>query len=173
VTENVQATRDIDCACLGRDVADGVSAAASSTYTEWIHGSELPNATTTEGQFVGESTGSYDGTWYIDVRHQDLSYHPAYITGGSFQLNTFVNGWPSAINGSFTPWGGTVSQLSGFSGCTNQRYAVHGALGGVGIGSGRGTGSFSATLTHYRANFWLVGCVVYAASVSGTVSLTY
>lgn len=158
---------------LGATLLMGVSAAASSTYTEWINGSELPNATTTEGQFIGEATGSYDGTWYIDVRHQDLSHHPAYITGGSFQLDTFINGWPSAIKGSFTPWGGTVSQVSGFWGCTNQRYTVHGALQNVGVNGGNGSGSFSATLTHYRTKVWFVGCVVYAASVSGTVSLTF
>src|SRR5712691_8286960 len=101
-----------------------VTATASSTYTEWIKGTELPNATPTEGQFVGEATGSYAGAWYIDVQHQDLSHHPAYITGGSFQLNTVINRWPASIRGTFVPWGGTVSQLSGFSGCTNQRYAV-------------------------------------------------
>ena len=158
---------------LGSALIMAVTAAASDTYTEWINGTELPNATQTEGQFVGEATGSYAGTWYIDVRHQDLSHHPAYITGGSFRLNTIISGWPSAIKGSFVPWGGTVSQLSGFSGCTNQRYAVHGGLSGVGVGGGSGTGTFSATLTHYRTNIWWVGCVVYAASVSGSVSLTY
>src|SRR5260370_24500424 len=78
-----------------------VTAAASGPYTEWIHGTELPNATSTEGQFVGEATGSYTGTWYIDVLHQDLSHNPAYITGGSFRLNTVVSGWPSVIKGSF------------------------------------------------------------------------
>src|SRR2546426_5292038 len=150
-----------------------VSASASGTYTEWINGSELPNATTTEGRFVGEATGSYNGGWYTDVKHQDLGHHPAYITGGSFRLNTVINNWPSAIKGSFVPYGGTVSQVSGFSGCTNQRYIVQGALNGVGIGGGNGSGSFNATLTHYRANVWWVGCVVYAASVSGTVSLTF
>jgi hypothetical protein len=156
---------------LGATLLMAVSAAASTTYTEWIHGSELPNATTTEGQFVGEATGSFDGTWYIDVRHQDLSHHPAYITGGSFQLDTFINGWPSAIKGSFV--GGTVSQTSGFTGCTNQRFSVQGMLAGVGVNGGTGSGTFRATLTHYRAYVWFVGCVVYAASVSGTVSLTF
>src|SRR6266571_4421954 len=145
---------------LGASLVMTVTAAASSTYTEWIHGSELPNATPTEGQFVGEATGSFAGAWYIDVKHQDLSHHPAYITGGSFRLNTVINNWPSAIKGSFVPYGGTVSQVSGFSGCTNQRYSVQGALNGVGIGGGSGSGSFSATLTHYRANVWWVGCVV-------------
>ena len=158
---------------LGATLLMGITAAASSTDTEWIHGSELPNATTTEGQFVGEATGSYNGTWYIDVRHQDLTHHPDYITGGSFQLDTLINGWPSAIKGSFVPWGGTVSQVSGFSGCTNQQYAVHGALDNVGVNGGNGSGSFSATLTHYRTYVWFVGCVVYAATISGTVSLSF
>ena len=158
---------------LGASLVMTVTAAASSTYTEWIHGGELPNATPTEGQFVGEATGSFAGTWYIDVKHQDLSHHPAYITGGSFRLNTVINGWPDAIHGSFTPWHGTVSQLSGFTGCTNQRFSVHGELYGVGPESENGSGTFSATLTHYRANLWLAGCVVYSASVSGSVSLTF
>jgi hypothetical protein len=158
---------------FGASLVMTVTAAASSTYTEWIHGGELPNATPTEGQFVGEATGSFAGTWYIDVLHQDLSHHPAYITGGSFRLNTVINGWPDAIHGTFTPWHGTVAQLSGFSGCTNQRYSVNGELSGVGLDNGTGTGTFSATLTHYRANVWFVGCVVYSASVSGTVSLTF
>ena len=156
---------------LGATLVMTVTAAASSTYTEWIHGTELPNATSTEGQFVGEATGSFAGTWYIDVLHQDLSYKPANITGGSFRLNTLINGWPSAIKGSFVS--GTVSQINGFSGCTNQQYWVQGALGGVGINTSNGSGSFKATLTHYRANVWFVGCVVYAASIGGTVSLTF
>ena len=158
---------------LGATLVMTVTASASSTYTESIHGGELPNATPTEGQFVGEATGSFAGAWYIDVRHQDLSHHPAYITGGSFRLNTGINGWPDAIHGSFTPWHGTVAQLSGFRGCTNQRFAVQGELSGVGLDNGHGSGTFSATLTHYRANIWLVGCVVYSASVNGSVSLTF
>ena len=156
---------------LGASLVMTVTAAASSTYTEWIHGGELPNATPTEGQFVGEATGSFAGTWYIDVKHQDLSHHPAYITGGSFRLNTVINNWPSAIKGSFVPYGGTVSQLSGFTGCANQRYAVNGLLGDVGFGSrGSGTGTFTATLTHYRTKIFGY-CVTYSASISGSLSL--
>jgi len=66
-----------------------------------------------------------------------------------------------------------VSQISGFSGCSNQQYRVQGALSGVGINGGTGSGSFTATLTHYRKYVWFVGCVIYAASVSGSVSLTF
>jgi hypothetical protein len=158
---------------LGATLVMTVTAAANSTYTEWIHGSELPNATPTEGQFVGEATGSFAGAWYIDVKHQVLTSQPVYITGGSFRINTVINGWPNAIQGSFKPWYGTVTQLSGFSGCTNQQFAVKGDLIGVGVYGGTGTGKFSATLTHYRANLWFVGCIVYSASISGTVSLTF
>jgi hypothetical protein len=158
---------------LGSVLVMTVTAAASTTYTEWIRGSELPNATTTEGHFVGEATGSFGGAWAIDVKHQPLNYSPDYITGGSFSLDTFINGWPSTINGTFVPSSGTVRQLSGFSGCTNQQYAVNGRMSSVGVNGGSGYGSFSATLTHYRTYLWWVGCVVYSASVSGTVSLTF
>src|SRR5260370_40678486 len=98
---------------LGVTLVMAVTAAASGTYTEWIHGTELPNATSTEGQFVGEATGSYTGTWYIDVLHQDLSHNPAYITGGSFRLDTVVSRRPSVIKVSFVPGGGTGSQIPG------------------------------------------------------------
>lgn len=149
-----------------------VTASASTTYTDRITGTELPNATNTEGQFVGTSTGSYPGAWYIDVKHLPLWDHPTWITGGSFRLDTTRNGWPDSIEGTFVPYGGTVRQISGFSGCTNQTYSVHGLLSNVGFYGG-GSGSFNATLTHYRANLWWVGCVVYSASVSGSVSLTF
>jgi hypothetical protein len=158
---------------LGATLLMAVGAAASTTSIQTIKGTELPNATTTEGQFVGTADGRYDGTWFIDVLHQDLSHHPAYITGGSFRLETIINAWPAAIRGAFVPWRGTVTQISGFTGCSNQRYAVTGQLSNVGVGGGTGDGSFTATLTHYRANFWFVGCVIYAASVSGSVSLTF
>jgi hypothetical protein len=158
---------------LGATLVMTVTAAASGTYVERIHGTELPNATPTEGQFVGEATGSFAGAWYIDVRHQELNHHPVYITGGSFRLTTVINGWPDEIQGSFKPWHGTVIQLSGFSGCANQRFAVRGELSGVGVDGGNGAGWFNATLTHYRSNIWLVGCVVYRASINGSVSLTF
>ena len=54
-----------------------------------------------------------------------------------------------------------------------QQYRVSGRLSNVGVDGGTGTGYFNATLTHDRTNLWWVGCVVYSASVSGTVSLTF
>lgn len=158
---------------LSATVILAVNAAAGWTYTEWIHGSELPNATTTDGQFVGEATGSFNGPWYINVTHDPLGSRPVYITGGSFSLSTVVNGWPGDIEGTFDWHGGTVQQQTGFWGCTNQRYLVTGSLSHVGVDGGNGTGYFTATLTHYRANLWWVGCVVYSASVSGAVYLNF
>jgi hypothetical protein len=158
---------------LGATLVMTVTAAAGSAYTEWVHGTELPNATPTEGQFVGEASGSFAGAWYIDVRHQVLTNHPVSITGGSFQISTVINGWPDEIRGSFKPWSGSVTQIRGFTGCTNQQYAVTGELVGVGVDGGTGTGTFTATLTHYRANIWLVGCIVYSASINGSVTLTF
>jgi hypothetical protein len=160
---------------LGATLVMTVTAAASSTYTDSIHGTELPNATPTEGQFVGEATGSLAGAWYIDVTHQVLSNDttPVAITGGRFRLNTVINYVPEEILGSFTPWHGYVKQLDGFHGCTNQHYKVHGELRDVGVDGGGGTGVFDAKLTHYRAKIWPFGCIVYSASVSGTVSLNF
>jgi len=160
---------------LGATLVMTVTAAASSTYTDSIGGTELPNATPTEGQFVGEAAGSLAGAWYIDVTHRVLSNNstPVAITGGRFRLNTVIDYVPEEILGSFTPWAGSVKQLDGFSGCTNQHYAVHGQLSNVGVDWGTGSGTFDAKLTHYRANIWWVGCVIYSASVSGTVSLTF
>lgn len=64
-----------------------------------------------------------------------------------------------------------VLQLSGFTGCVNQRYAVNGVLRDVGFGSvRRGTGTLAATLTHYRTKIF-GHCVTYAATVSGSLSL--
>lgn len=162
---------------LGATLVMTVTAAASSssTYTVSIHGTELPNATPTEGQFVGEATGSLAGTWYIDVTHRVLpnNGNRVAITGGHFRLNTIINYVPEEILGSFNPRNSYVKQIDGFSGCTNQHYKVHGELSDVGVDWGAGSGTFDAKLTHYRVYIWFVGCVVYSASVSGTVSLTF
>ena len=93
----------------------------------------------------------------------------AAITGGDFHLATRRDGTLTVITGDFTR--GTVRQLSGFTGCASQRYAVTGILGHVGPGSaGRGTGTFAATLTHYRTEFF-GHCLTYSATVTGSLSL--
>ena len=75
------------------------------------------------------------------------------------------------MTGRFT--GGTVQVINRGANCTNQTFDVEGILGNVGHWySGSGTGRFSAILTHYRHRI-LGSCVSYAASVNGTLSLTF
>jgi hypothetical protein len=75
------------------------------------------------------------------------------------------------VTGRFT--GGTVQVINRGANCTNQTFDVDGILGHVGRWySGSGTGRFSVILTHYRHRIF-GSCVSYAASVNGTLSLTF
>jgi hypothetical protein len=145
---------------------------AAQTYNDTISGHEY-YATSTDGKFAGTASGPLPGYWNTDVRHTPLclSCTPtATITGGSFELATSLGGL-RLVTGQFT--GGAVQVTNVGANCTNQTFTVNGVLGNVGpwyVGSGSGT--FSATLTHYRHRV-LGTCVIYAASVAGTLSLTF
>jgi hypothetical protein len=113
------------------------------------------------------------GAWNANVDHTKLclSCTPtATITGGSFQLATSVHDTPALVTGSFT--GGSVQVINKGTNCTNQTFAVHGLLSKVGPDGGNGTGTFNATLTHHRTSI-LGTCVIYAATVTGTINLTF
>jgi hypothetical protein len=143
------------------------AAAVAATSSDSISGLEYA-ATSTQGRFVGIASGALPGAWSVTVDHTPLRTSAA-ITGGDFHLATRLDGTLTAVTGDFTA--GTVRQLSGFAGCVSQRYAVHGVLGDVGSGSvRRGTGTFAATLTHYRTKIF-GHCVTYSASISGSLSL--
>ena len=143
------------------------AAVAATTSSASISGFEYA-ATSAQGRFVGIASGALPGAWSVTVDHTPLRTSAA-ITGGDFQLATRLDGTLTAVTGDFTR--GTVRQLSGFTGCANRRYAVHGVLGDVGSGSaGRGTGTFAAMVTHYHTKIF-GHCVTYAASVSGSLSL--
>jgi hypothetical protein len=143
------------------------AAMAATTSTDSISGLEYA-ATSAQGRFAGIASGALPGAWSVSVDHTPLGTS-AVITGGDFHLATRLGGTLTVITGDFTR--GTVRQLSGFTGCASQRYAVTGVLGGVGPGSaGRGSGTFAATLTHYRTEIFGL-CVTYSASVSGSLSL--
>ncbi len=145
------------------------AANAASTYNDAITGFEY-YATSTEGHFAGSASGALPGYWDTVVDHTPLSLSStptATITGGSFSLATGY----TLVTGTFT--GGTVQVTNVGAGCTNQTFDVEGTLSDVGpwyLGSG--TGTFSAILTHYRKSVWGY-CVTYAASVSGSFSLTF
>jgi hypothetical protein len=69
------------------------------------------------------------------------------------------------VSGQFS--GGTITTIYSSTSCTNQVYAVEGDLKNVSV---TGTGHFSAKLTHHRRSV-LGRCWLYAATVSGTVTL--
>jgi len=147
-------------------------AATTKIYHDSVGGVEV-YATTTEGRFTGQASGKLPGLWYADVIHTPLSSSAAAtISGGAFDLTTSLNNQPTLITGRFS--GGTVMQTGGFSGCTNQTYAVDGTLSNVGVYGrpDRGKGTFVATLTHYRVSI-LGHCLIYGASIGGLVTLNF
>jgi hypothetical protein len=150
-----------------------VGALAAQTYNDTISGIEY-FATSTEGRFAGTAAGALPGNWNADVQHTPLclSCTPtATITGGSVLLATVLGSSPTVITGTFT--GGSVQVLNAGANCTNQTFAVNGALGSVGPWfGGSGSGTFTATLTHYRYSIF-GRCITYSASVAGTLTLSF
>ena len=153
-------------------LATPAAALASQTYSDTSKGAEY-YFTSTDGRFTGIASGALPGAWKADVQHTKLclSCTPtATITGGSFHLATSVHDTPSLVTGSFT--GGRVQVINKGANCTNQTFAVHGRLASVGPYGGQGTGTFNATLTHHRTSI-LGRCVIYGATVTGTIKLSF
>jgi hypothetical protein len=139
--------------------------AETKTYTFNISGTEV-SATSTTGRFVGTASGSALGTWYAEVNHDPLGASPASIRpGGSFGMALHQAEPAYLVNGQFS--GGTITVRDAGARCTNQVYGVDGYLRNVSV---TGSGHFVATLTHHRRSV-LGRCWLYAATVSGTVTL--
>lgn len=155
-------------AALAAVITGPGSVAAAATYPDSVSGYEYA-ATSTQGRFAGAAPGALPGVWSATVDHTPLGT-VATITGGDVYLATYQNGVPALVTGHFT--GGTVRQLSGFTGCADQQYAVNGNVGDVGVGSaGTGTGTFAGTLTHHRTKIFGY-CVIYSATITGSLTLT-
>lgn len=155
-------------AALAAVIMGPVSVAAAATYPDSVSGYEYA-ATSTQGRFAGAAPGALPGVWSATVDHTPLGT-VATITGGDVYLATYQNGVPTLVTGHFT--GGTVRQLSGFTGCADQQYAVNGKVGDVGVGSaGTGSGTFAGTLTHHRTKIFGY-CVIYSATITGSLTLT-
>jgi hypothetical protein len=144
-----------------------IAPAAASAATDSVTGFEVA-FTSTRATFVGKASGDVPGHWKAVVDHTPLSPN-ATITGGSFKLVTTT--W-LVIVGTFD-YGGTVTRTNPGTGCTNQTYDVSDTLSNIGVGvPGTGTGSFHVVLTHKRAFVPFVGCVIYSATVAGTLTLS-
>ena len=154
-------------------LSTGAVARAAQSYDDTVSGHEY-FFTSTDGKFAGRASGALPGYWNADVQHTPLcgSCTPtATITGGSFELATILDGSYTLVTGDFT--GGAVQMMNPGDYCTNQTFTVTGDLGNVGPWySGSGTGTFSATLTHYRTRVF-GSCITYAASIAGMLSLTF
>jgi hypothetical protein len=144
-----------------------LAASVSPTYS--IEGYEY-YATSTQGRFAGWATGSAGdtGVWNAVVDHTTLT-DTAQITGGYARLATSNR---VIVRGRFSD--GSVTQVSEQPGCGDQAYAVVGALSHVTRSDSprKGTGTFEATLTHFRALVF-GRCQVYSARVTGTIALSF
>ena len=153
-------------------LAAPAAALASQTFSDSSKGAEY-YFTSTDGRFSGTASGQLPGGWNVRVEHTQLCLscsRTATITGGRFQLATSLHDAPSLVTGSFT--GGRVQVVNKGANCSNQTFVVHGLLGSVGPYGGQGSGTFNATLTHHRTSV-LGRCVIYAATVTGTINLSF
>jgi hypothetical protein len=136
--------------------------AGSATVTYEVRGIEV-HATATQGTFTGVAWTTDDvGTWSAVVQHTVFdAERNATITGGTFRLD----GAARDASGTFTS--GSVTLVSADPGCGREFFDVGGQM----ALEGGGTGTFSATLVHYRTP--LFGrCVTYGATIRGLTELT-
>jgi hypothetical protein len=149
------------------------AAPASTSFT--VTGFEYA-FTQTIGFFAGNAVGNAGdrGAWNTDVEHDPLGSNPTYVNGGSFWMATrSATGRYDWVTGTFAYQGGTITTIDSGANCTNQRYLVTGTLENVATSTtAGGSGAFSVTLTHYRTSLF-DRCIIYSASVAGTVTFDY
>ena len=148
------------CLAIGLCVAVSVEAAAQ-TVTYSVAGVQTA-VTDTSSSFVGVAFGA-DGDlawWRADVDRTPLDPQPAFVTGGTFELDGHLRD----IVGTFTNGGFILREST--SSCRRETFAVTGLLD-----LEDGVGFYDLTLTHYRLR---VGaqCITYFATVEGLVAFT-
>lgn len=142
------------------------AAAVSPIYA--VRGLELPS-TPTQATFAGVASGSFGdhGLWKAVVIHDTIT--PGVIDGGAFSMTTNDG---TKVTGAFV--GGSIIPTSGSDCSRTETFDVSGVLGDVDSSDGtyfNDSGSFVATLTHYRI-LWRTTCITFAATVTGTVTFT-
>ncbi len=148
-----------------------VAAPTSTTFT--VTGVETA-FTSTSATFAGTGTGDAGGRaiWRVSITRTPFSAGQSTITGGGFAMRTVSPQWTTdTVTGTVS--GGSVQKVAGFTGCTNERFAVSVSLTDVATDTtAGGTGTFTGELTHHRTSIFGV-CVIYAATVRGVVTLSY
>jgi hypothetical protein len=148
--------------------APGVGAATRFSTKYSVRGIETSIPTNNTSTFGGAATGSSGdlALWKASVVHQGLSNCPfgsgtgCAITGGTFSLRS-----PGGtVAGTFV--GGKVTPVSQGTPCGNQVFGVTGTLA-----TNHGSGTFAATLTHYRTALF-GSCITYFATIKGSVALS-
>jgi hypothetical protein len=163
------------CFAAGALVVPLAATAAPASTSFTIVGYEYA-FTSTVGSFAGTGTGNAGekAVWNATVKHDPLGSNPTYINGGPVELATAgTDGHLDYVTGALVYHGGSITTLNPGSNCTNQVFLVTGALEDVTTSTtSGGSGTFAATLTHYR--YSLLGhCFIYKAGVKGIVSFSY
>lgn len=152
----------------------GAAAAAPASDTFAVKGVETA-FTSTSATFSGTGRGNGGDTaaWAVSVtRTRFDSAGRSTITGGTFSMKTLSPSWTTDwVTG--TVAGGFVQKTSGFTGCTNEKFAITVSLMDVATKTtAGGMGTFTGELTHHRASIFGV-CFIYGATISGAVALNY
>jgi len=89
-----------------------------------------------------------------------------------FTMKTLSPSWTTDwVTGAVA--GGFVQKSSGFTGCTNEKFAVTVSLIDVATRTtAGGMGTFTGELTHHRASIFGV-YFIYGATISGAIALNY
>ncbi len=159
-------------ATLAAIPATATAAPASTTFI--VTGAETW-FTSTSASFSGTGTGDQGDRafWRTSITRTAFnSAGQSTITGGTFSMTTLSPSWTTdQVRG--TVDGGFVQKTSGFTGCTNETFAVTVSLMDVATSStAGGTGSFVGQLTHHRRTIF-GACRTYFATIAGVVSLSY
>ena len=151
--------------------SSAVAAPASNTFA--VRGVETA-FTSTSATFSGTGTGSAGdrAAWNVSITRTRFASGLSTITSGAFAMRTVSPSWT-------TDWvvgtvaGGFVQKTSGFSGCTHEKFALTVSLTDVATKTtAGGTGTFIGELTHHRTSIF-GACVIYGATVTGVVTLSY
>jgi hypothetical protein len=161
---------------LAATLAIPTTAAAAPVSTVFAVSGHEYAFTPTVGCFAGSALGNAGdrAAWNTCVEHDPLGSVPTYVNGGRFAMATrSPAGSYDYVTGTFVHHGGTIETINPGANCTNQRYLVTGALENVSTSTtSGGSGTFAATLTHFRTRIF-GRCIAYRATVVGTASFAY